>query len=174
MMRKEDLGLSLSLSFPYSHHLNLTHSSANTCSSHSGVPLQKPSWNDVVSPPPDPNSGYFPTTEARTFLRGIDVNRFPSTVDGEEEAGVSSPNNTISSVSRKRSEREENGGIGDDEDGDTSRKKRVLVTCRPRNVPSEHQNVPRIVRPCPTTVARPRYIPRPSPYRPRTRDVSGT
>ncbi|KAE8690203.1 Homeobox-leucine zipper protein HAT2 [Hibiscus syriacus] len=123
MTGKEDLGLSLSLSFPHSHHLNLTPSSANTCSSPSGVPLQKASWNDVVSPPPYPSSGYFPATEARTFLRGIDVNRLPSTVDGAEEAGVSSPNSTISSVSEKRSEREANGGIIDDEDGDTSRKK---------------------------------------------------
>lgn len=56
--------------------------------------------------------------------------------DCEEEAGVSSPNSTISSVSGKRSEREPNGsedhdnderaysrGISDEEDGDTSRKK---------------------------------------------------
>ncbi|KAE8681317.1 Homeobox-leucine zipper protein ATHB-4 [Hibiscus syriacus] len=118
MMGKEDLGLSLSLSFPHNHHLNLTPSS-----SPSGFPLQKHSWNDVVSPPPDLNSGYFRDTEARAFLRGIDVNRLPSTADGEEETGVSSPNSTISSVSRKRSERQSNGGISDDEDGDTSRKK---------------------------------------------------
>ncbi|XP_039014035.1 homeobox-leucine zipper protein HAT4-like [Hibiscus syriacus] len=122
-MGKEDLGLSQSLSFPHSHHLNLTPYSTNTCSSPSGVPLQKPSWNDVVSPPPDPSSGYFPTTEARMFLRGIEVNRLPSIVDGEEEAGVLSSNSTISSVSKKRSEREANRGISDDEDGDTSRKK---------------------------------------------------
>ena len=62
------------------------------------------------------------------------MNRLPSTVDCEEEAGVSSPNSTISSVSGKRSEREPNGdehemeracsrGISDEEDGDTSRKK---------------------------------------------------
>ena len=46
----------------------------------------------------------------RSFLRGIDVNRAPSTVvvDVEDEgAGVSSPNSTVSSVmSGKRSERE--------------------------------------------------------------------
>jgi len=52
----------------------------------------------------------------------------------EEEAGVSSPNSTVSSVSGKRSEREPNGeehdmnracsrGISDEEDGETSRKK---------------------------------------------------
>nr|DAD47704.1 TPA_asm: hypothetical protein HUJ06_017641 [Nelumbo nucifera] len=72
--------------------------------------------------------------ETRTFLRGIDVNRMPSTVDCEEEAAVSSPNSTISSVSGKRSERDTNGeeheieracsrGISDEEDGDMSRKK---------------------------------------------------
>lgn len=45
----------------------------------------------------------------RSFIRGIDVNRAPSTVvvDVEEDAGVSSPNSTVSSVmSGKRSERD--------------------------------------------------------------------
>lgn len=62
------------------------------------------------------------------------MNRLPSGVDCEEEAGVSSPNSTISSVSGKRSEREPNceeldldrdcsRGISDEEDGETSRKK---------------------------------------------------
>ncbi|EFH54592.1 hypothetical protein ARALYDRAFT_486512 [Arabidopsis lyrata subsp. lyrata] len=49
-------------------------------------------------------------TDMRSFLRGIDVNRAPSTVvvDVEDDgAGVSSPNSTVSSVmSGKRSERE--------------------------------------------------------------------
>lgn len=74
--------------------------------------------------------------EARSFLRGIDVNRLPSAADCEEEAAVSSPNSTISSLSGKRSERETNyedliadnerassRGISDEEDGDASRKK---------------------------------------------------
>ena len=73
--------------------------------------------------------------ETRAFLKGIDVNRLPAaTADAEEEAGVSSPNSTISSISGKRSEREANGedhelerassrGISDEEDGDNSRKK---------------------------------------------------
>jgi len=73
--------------------------------------------------------------EAGSFLRGIDVNRLPSVVDCEEEAGVSSPNSTVSSVSEKRSEREANGeeehdtergcfrGISDEEEGETCRKK---------------------------------------------------
>lgn len=63
------------------------------------------------------------------------MNRLPSTADCEEEAGVSSPNSTISSISGKRSERDGiNGdelemerassrGISDEEDGETSRKK---------------------------------------------------
>ncbi|XVF52568.1 hypothetical protein PTKIN_Ptkin05aG0028900 [Pterospermum kingtungense] len=144
MVGKDDLGLSLSLSFPQNHHqslqLNLrpnslVPSSANSCSSPlSGLTLHKPSWVDDVSPPSDPNTESF-RAETRSFLRGIDVNRLPSTVDCEEEAGVSSPNSTISSVSgTKRSEREGNGdeleierdcsrGVSDEEDGENSRKK---------------------------------------------------
>lgn len=81
----------------------------------------------------DHNSESF-RAETGSIFRGIDMNILPSTVDCEEEAGVSSPNSTISSVSGKRSEREGNGdeleieksssrGISDEEDGDTSRKK---------------------------------------------------
>lgn len=79
--------------------------------------------------------------ETRTLLKGIDVNRAPAATDADEEAGVSSPNSTISSVSgNKRSEREammnpeENDveracsrGISDEEDGETSRKKLRLT-----------------------------------------------
>lgn len=73
--------------------------------------------------------------EKRSFLTGIDVNRAPTTVDLEEENGMSSPNSTVSSLSgNKRSlvnERSElpNGdeilefSRSDDEDGDNSRKK---------------------------------------------------
>lgn len=135
MAEKHDLGLSLSLSFPQNHHslqLNLMPSSA--CStSPSGFGLQKTPWNVALFPSSDPNSESC-RAETRSFLRGIDVNRLPSHADNEEEAGVSSPNSTISSVSGKRSEREPNGdelemeracsrGISDEEDGDTSRKK---------------------------------------------------
>lgn len=72
----------------------------------------------------------------RPFLKGIDVNRMPSTAEGEDEVGISSPNSTVSSLSGKRSEREPSGGeeteieracsrgMSDDEDGgETSRKK---------------------------------------------------
>lgn len=62
------------------------------------------------------------------------MNRLPSGGDCEEEAGVSSPNSTVSSVSGKRSEREPNGdehdvdracsrGISDEEDAEAARKK---------------------------------------------------
>ncbi|KAF2315062.1 hypothetical protein GH714_038075 [Hevea brasiliensis] len=129
-VEKEDLGLSLSLSFPQNYNslqLNLMPSLVP-----SSVISQKPSWNDTFHSS-DPNSDSC-RADTRSFLRGIDVNRLPSTADCEEEAGVSSPNSTISSVSGKRSEREGNGeehemerdcsrGISDEEDGDTSRKK---------------------------------------------------
>ncbi|KAK9095227.1 hypothetical protein Scep_026696 [Stephania cephalantha] len=98
-----------------------------------GLSLTLSSWND----------GYIVSGgggETRSFLRGIDVNRMPSTsaIDCEEEAGVSSPNSTISTVSGKRSsdrgeaingaedndlERASSRGVSDEEDGDTSRKK---------------------------------------------------
>ncbi|KDP28831.1 hypothetical protein JCGZ_14602 [Jatropha curcas] len=78
-------------------------------------------------------------SDARSFQRGIDMNRIPTVVDCDDETGVSSPNSTISSISGKRSEREHIGeeaeaertscshGGSDDEDGgaggDASRKK---------------------------------------------------
>ncbi|RWW57221.1 hypothetical protein BHE74_00036005 [Ensete ventricosum] len=78
--------------------------------------------------------------EARPLprLRGIDVNRAPAGAterDSEEDAGTSSPNSTLSSVSGKRGERDHHlgdeldpdracsRGISDEEDGDGSRKK---------------------------------------------------
>ncbi|CBI29502.3 hypothetical protein AAG906_033631 [Vitis piasezkii] len=139
MVDKEDLGLSLSLSFPQDAHrplqLNLMPSllpASSSSPSPSPFALQKPSWHDAF--PSSDRTSETCRGDARSFLRGIDVNRLPSTADCEEEAGVSSPNSTISSVSGKRSEREANGdehemeracsrGISDEEDGDTSRKK---------------------------------------------------
>ncbi|KAI5417572.1 hypothetical protein KIW84_042251 [Lathyrus oleraceus] len=106
MVEKEDLALSLSLNFFHKPHpLNLISSSdrnSHTCRNEDG-----------------------------RFLRGFDVNRLPSTViehEEEEETGVSSPNSTVSSVSGKRSEREDHdvdnrGNISDDEDAETARKK---------------------------------------------------
>ncbi|KAF8019394.1 hypothetical protein BT93_G0157 [Corymbia citriodora subsp. variegata] len=152
MGEKDDLGLSLSLSFPQSHlqqqqqqqqqrqslQLNLmpclVPSSAS--SAQSGFNLQKRSCNEAFASSSDRNS------EARSFLRGIDVNREPSSAGaadyGEDDAGVSSPNSMASTVSGKRSERDHqshaNGddldnerassrGGSDEEDGDMSRKK---------------------------------------------------
>ncbi|CAN1748346.1 Homeobox-leucine zipper protein HAT4 [Linum perenne] len=130
MADKQDLGLSLSLT-------------TSTTTFHDALQLnlmppqfqkQTPSsWIDtnlILNPSSDPVSE--PT---RSFLRGIDVNRTPATAAGDcdDDAGVSSPNSTISSVSGKRSEREEplgsdpgssgRAGVSDEEDGDTSRKK---------------------------------------------------
>ncbi|XP_042507474.1 homeobox-leucine zipper protein HAT4-like [Macadamia integrifolia] len=133
---KEDLALSLSLSTTADHNrnplqLNLMLSSVSS-STPSPFMLQKNSWNEPFASS-DRNLEIF-RGETRSFLKGIDVNRLPSTADCEEEAGVSSPNSTISSVSGKRSERDINGeeleieracsrGISDEEDGDGSRKK---------------------------------------------------
>ncbi|GMP27942.1 hypothetical protein CsSME_00003707 [Camellia sinensis var. sinensis] len=136
-VEKEDLGLSLSLSFPENRsslQLNLMPPSSPFPSAPFN-PQKMTSWNDNF-PSFDRNSETC-RVETRSLLKGIDVNRVPSTIDCEEEAGVSSPNSTISSISGKRSEREEpNGedldldlerassrGISDEEDGDTSRKK---------------------------------------------------
>ncbi|KAJ8650004.1 hypothetical protein MRB53_003027 [Persea americana] len=107
LVEKEDLGLSLSL---------------RSSSSENRHPLQLNlmPWNDLFA------STERSSETIRPFLKGIDVNRKPSTVDCEDEAGISSPNSTVSSVSGKRSEREPSGGdgISDDEDGgETSRKK---------------------------------------------------
>ncbi|XP_022965141.1 homeobox-leucine zipper protein HAT4-like [Cucurbita maxima] len=120
MAGKDDgLGLSLGLSLesqPHRHlQLNLM-----------------PSWTNDASSDRTSETG-------RSLLRGIDVNRIPpSMADCEEEAAMSSPNSTVSSVSGKRSERETNGedldgdrdcfrGISDEEDGETSRKKLRLT-----------------------------------------------
>ncbi|XAR70489.1 hypothetical protein NMG60_11027356 [Bertholletia excelsa] len=135
MVEKEDLGLSLSLSFPENRgslQLNLMPSMVSS-SSPSGPFNPQKAWNDGF-PSSDRNSEAC-RVETRSFLKGIDVNRLPATTDCEEDAGVSSPNSTISSVSGKRSEREAinpdeheieracSRGISDEEDGDTSRKK---------------------------------------------------
>ncbi|KAL3331086.1 hypothetical protein AABB24_034737 [Solanum stoloniferum] len=129
MVEKEDLGLSLSLSFPDNHNSI----KKNTQLSLSPFNLiQKTSWTDSLFPSSDRNIETC-RVEKRTFLKGIDVNRLPATGDADEEAGVSSPNSTISSVSgNKRNEREANNCDqeehemergSDEEDGETSRKK---------------------------------------------------
>ncbi|OVA14390.1 Homeobox domain [Macleaya cordata] len=128
MVGMEDLGLSLSLNSTDNHHhshnrhastlqLNLMPSSSSSSPSHLfSLHHQKSSWNEAFASSSDRNSKMYRGIgggEMRSsFLRGIDVNRKPSstTIDcelEEEEAGVSSPNSTISSLSGKRSERDE-------------------------------------------------------------------
>ncbi|KAL0692857.1 hypothetical protein Bca4012_060037 [Brassica carinata] len=103
MMGKEDLGLSLSLGFSLNHNTLQLNQNPNTST-------QTFPWNQTLA--------------SISVLKKIDVNSLPSTVDCEEEGGVSSPNSTISSTisGGKRSERE---GIFDEEEdgGETSRKK---------------------------------------------------
>ncbi|XP_038880433.1 homeobox-leucine zipper protein HAT3 [Benincasa hispida] len=96
--RDDELGLSLSLGFGVTTHMQRP--SNNSMHNH----LRKSSWNEHFQFS-DRNA------DSRSFLRGIDVNRLPTGMDGEEENGVSSPNSTISSISGKRSERE---AVGDE------------------------------------------------------------
>ncbi|PIN16422.1 Transcription factor HEX [Handroanthus impetiginosus] len=140
MVEREDLGLSLSLSFPAEKSaasnpsplpLNLMPSSSPSTFSI----MQKTCWNQPFSS--SDLSSETCRVETRSFLKGIDVNCLPAAAaDVEEEAGVSSPNSTISSVSGKRSEREASGGseehdgeracsrgVSDEEDAENSRKK---------------------------------------------------
>ncbi|KAL5723954.1 Homeobox-leucine zipper protein hat4 [Ranunculus cassubicifolius] len=136
MVGKQDLGLSLSLNPTENQQQQQQQQSSSNSLQLNLMPpsvspfpfmAQKSSWNDIF--------GSSDRNETRSFLRGIDVNRMPSTtIDCEEEAGVSSPNSTISSVSGKRSERDMNGddneierassrGMSDEEDGENCRKK---------------------------------------------------
>ncbi|GFQ06555.1 homeobox-leucine zipper protein hat4, partial [Phtheirospermum japonicum] len=71
--------------------------------------------------------------EPRSLFRGIDVNRAITVVDCEDqEVNVSSPNSTVSSLSGKRSEREENDGesleIDDDSGGDGAGRKKLRLS----------------------------------------------
>lgn len=124
------------MSYPQNHHpIQLNLMTSLVPSSSSPFNLHKNSWNDTF-PSSDQNTNAC-RGETRSFLKGIDVNRLPSSAaDCEEEAGVSSPNSTISSISGKRCEREPNGSDdlemerassrgtnSDEEDGDLSRKK---------------------------------------------------
>ncbi|XP_051148017.1 homeobox-leucine zipper protein HAT4-like [Andrographis paniculata] len=72
--------------------------------------------------------------ETRSVFRGIDVNRAIPLIDVDEEAMVSSPNSTVSSLSGKRSEREENDGerasssLEIDDDGDAAARKKLRLS----------------------------------------------
>lgn len=138
--REDHLGLTLSLNFP-------AETQRTTSSTPPSLQLNlTPSMTSSSTPPfnllnkketSDRNILDTCRVETRSFLKGIDVNRLPTmTVDMEEEAAVSSPNSTISSVSGKRSLERSETGNGDDlldcsrglinsdeEDGDNSRKK---------------------------------------------------
>ncbi|XP_076894555.1 homeobox-leucine zipper protein HAT4-like [Bidens hawaiensis] len=138
MSNNEDLGLSLSLNFsaaagtnPSSIRMNSMPGLDSSSSAAFNLLHRTTNWSDTYPNTSDRNNVDAFKVETRSFLKGIDVNRMPPTA--EEEAGVSSPNSTISSISGKRSERDivnENDverassrGISDDEDGDNSRKK---------------------------------------------------
>ncbi|KAL3366068.1 hypothetical protein AABB24_010958 [Solanum stoloniferum] len=141
MMGKEDLGLSLSLSFSAEKRTTTINLIPSTIISPSSA-FNNNYW--TTHPPfshssSDLNTEACRLVETRSFLKGIDVNRMPATAE-EEEGGVSSPNSTISSLSgNKRSEREGNcteenemerassRGISDEEDGETCRKKLRLT-----------------------------------------------
>ncbi|KAL7195311.1 hypothetical protein ACSBR1_035518 [Camellia fascicularis] len=108
-VEKKDLGLSPSLSFPKNRsslQLNLMPSSSSFLSAPFN-PQKMTSWNDNF-PSLDRKSETC-RVETRSFLKGINVNRFPS-MTYKKEVRVSSSNNTISSISGKRSEREKPNG----------------------------------------------------------------
>ncbi|XP_057799559.1 homeobox-leucine zipper protein HAT4-like [Salvia miltiorrhiza] len=133
VQRDQDLGLSLSLSYPAENratslHLNLMPSSSSP--SPFTIINNNSSWTQAFSS--SDRRGEACREETRSFLKGIDVNCLPETAEEEEEGGVSSPNSTISSISGKRSEREatddgerasSRGGISDEEDAENARKK---------------------------------------------------
>ncbi|XP_077247049.1 homeobox-leucine zipper protein HAT4-like [Tasmannia lanceolata] len=133
VIEKEDLGLSLSLSSSKNRNpLQLNLMPTSIASSPAPFMFQNTPWNEILASS-ERNSEIY-NGETRSFLKGIDVNRMPSTGENEQEATVSSPNSTVSSVSGKRSERDQNGeeneiersssrGISDEEDGEASRKK---------------------------------------------------
>lgn len=68
--------------------------------------------------------------EARSLFGGIDVNRAITVIDCDEEVMVSSPNSTVSSLSGKRSEREENDSSLELEDdgGDAAARKKLRLS----------------------------------------------
>ncbi|KAG8391546.1 hypothetical protein BUALT_Bualt01G0198900 [Buddleja alternifolia] len=73
--------------------------------------------------------------DARSLFRGIDMNRAVTAIDCDDEVLVSSPNSTVSSLSGKRSEREENDGERassslemDDDGGDAAARKKLRLS----------------------------------------------
>ncbi|KAL8500248.1 hypothetical protein ACS0TY_020015 [Phlomoides rotata] len=72
--------------------------------------------------------------EARSLFRGFDMNRAVTVVDCDEEVMVSSPNSTVSSLSGKRCEREENEGerasssLEMEDDADAAARKKLRLS----------------------------------------------
>ncbi|KAL6569309.1 subunit of histone acetyltransferase [Orobanche minor] len=94
------------------------------------TPQHKPSRADAFQP-----STTDLNAEPRSIYRGIDVNRPITVIDCDEEVMVSSPNSTVSSLSGKRSEREENDGERasssleiDDDGGDAAARKKLRLS----------------------------------------------
>ncbi|KAK8487315.1 hypothetical protein V6N13_093416 [Hibiscus sabdariffa] len=126
-MGDKDDGLGLSLRLGCAQYQPYSKLSLLSLASHPMQNLQqKNAWNDLFQS----SDGHLNT---RSFLKGIDVNRAPTTTaDCEEEGGMPSPNSTISSISGKKNERDH---VGDDteaerdscshasDDEDASRKK---------------------------------------------------
>ncbi|KAJ8459481.1 hypothetical protein OPV22_032407 [Ensete ventricosum] len=161
MMGKDDLGLSLSLSSssssssPNNHlplQLNLTIPSSSSASSPS-PPLpshQKTQWSDLLVHSEIGRvldldvCGAAADPRPPSLHRGIDVNQEPPGAgerDSEEDAGASSPNSTLSSVSGKRAERSYHLGVdehdpdrdcsrwvSDEEDGEGSPRKKLRLS----------------------------------------------
>ncbi|KAL2460886.1 Homeobox-leucine zipper protein HAT3 [Abeliophyllum distichum] len=135
-----DLGLSLSLRCPQNENhphpppppppppfpLNLLQSPLAF--------MQRQNQKSSISDPFQLSADRHVELEARSFLRGIDVNRPITVTDREEEMIVSSPNSTVSSVSGKRSEREENeaerasSSMEEDDGGDAAGRKKLRLT----------------------------------------------
>ncbi|KAI4377921.1 hypothetical protein MLD38_015476 [Melastoma candidum] len=125
-----DTDLGLSLSFPHHHHHHLP-----TTSAHAALRLNL-MMPPCLHPSQLPLAPSDPNYKAQAFPCGIDVNRPPSVSEEcEDDAGVSSPNSTMSTISGKRSERESNaedpenerassrGAMSDEDDCENSRKK---------------------------------------------------
>ncbi|XP_075519253.1 homeobox-leucine zipper protein HAT4-like [Primulina tabacum] len=149
MTDKDDglgLGLGLSLRFPENQHQNLNSSPPRPPPTAASAVLPVPfPLNLFRSPLPflqQPQQQHKPSNtdvfqlsadrsgEPRSYFRGIDVNRAITVIDCDEEAMVSSPNSTVSSVSGKRCEREENEAERasssfemEDDGGEAARKK---------------------------------------------------
>ncbi|EYU31910.1 hypothetical protein MIMGU_mgv1a0106321mg, partial [Erythranthe guttata] len=136
MAEKDDgLGLSLSLGCPDNNQIQNHHPSPAATPPPPPTAATRFPLNFFRSPLPfmqqhvsSSSDAFHPSStdrnaEARSSLfRGIDMNiRAVSVIDCDEEVMVSSPNSTVSSLSGKRSEREDNDGESldlDDDGGD--------------------------------------------------------